>query len=263
VSPRAPSRRAGGPTAATLVRDTELSLRAIGRSERAAGAKRYLKSELHFLGVDAAGIRSAARGLLRHHPDLTGVKLRGVVRALWREPVFELRGVAVALLEGSAEELEPRDLDLLESMLRSSGTWAFVDWIAIRLVGPLVVRHPALLSVIDGWAKNEDFWMRRSALLTLLLPIRRGETGAGSQWRRFLRYADGMLAEKQFFIRKAIGWVLREAAARSPERVLSYVNSRGPRMSGLTWREATRCLPAPTRARLAARASSTVIRPRR
>jgi hypothetical protein len=82
------------------------------------------------------------------------------------------------------------------------------------------------------------------------LPIRRGETGAGSQWRRFLRYADGMLAEKQFFIRKAIGWVLREAAARSPERVLSYVNSRGPRMAGLTLREATRNLPREHRAHL-------------
>lgn len=264
MKPAARSVRRTPPAAAGLVRELEIALSALGCTERAAGAKRYLKSELHFLGVAAPGIRSIARDLLHKHPNVKMARLRACTRALWKKPVFELRAVAVALLERTVDDLEPRDLRLLEAMLRNSRTWAFVDWIAIRLVGPLVERHPELLRDLDRWARDEDFWMRRSALLALLLPIRRGETGADSQWRRFLRYADAMLDEQEFFIRKAIGWVLREAAAKSPRRVAAYVRSRAPRMSGLTWREATRNLPAETRARLvlstAARVSQTARR---
>jgi len=62
-------------------------------------------------------------------------------------------------------------------------------------------------------------------------------------WKRFRRYADSMLAEEEFFIRKAIGWVLRETSKKQPERVRKYVASRLERMSGVTFREAVRRLP--------------------
>jgi 3-methyladenine DNA glycosylase AlkD len=79
--------------------------------------------------------------------------------------------------------------------------------------------------------------------------MRRGE----GDWTRFARYADPLLDDREFFIRKAIGWVLREAAKRTPDRVVAYVAPRATRMSGVTWREATRKLPAGERKRLDAR----------
>jgi 3-methyladenine DNA glycosylase AlkD len=83
-------------------------------------------------------------------------------------------------------------------------------------------------------------------MLALLLPLRRG----GGDFERFGRYADAMLGEREFFVRKAIGWVLREVARTRPALVTAWLLPRAARASGLTFREGARALPAPQRARL-------------
>ena len=88
-----------------------------------------------------------------------------------------------------------------------------------------------------------DFWVRRSAMLALLIPLRQGE----GDFDRFGRYADGMLEEKEFFIRKAIGWVLREVSKKRPELVFDWIAPRTHRASGVTMREAVKYLPAAQR----------------
>jgi 3-methyladenine DNA glycosylase AlkD len=97
--------------------------------------------------------------------------------------------------------------------------------------------------VLDRWAADGDLWVRRSALLGLLLPLRRGE----GDFERLSRYADAMLDEREFFIRKAIGWVLRETARKQPERVYEWLSPRAGRASGVTLREAVKYLPAEQR----------------
>ena len=87
---------------------------------------------------------------------------------------------------------------------------------------------------------DEDFWVRRSAMLALLIPLRQGE----GDFDRFGRYADGMLDEKEFFIRKAIGWVLREVSKKRPNLVFDWIAPRTHRASGVTMREAVKYLPS-------------------
>jgi 3-methyladenine DNA glycosylase AlkD len=231
-------------TRAVLAREAtaiEARLAPLGTARRAAGAKAYLKSDLRFLGNDTATLRQEARTWRTAHADWDVDALCGLTEALWRREVFELRSFALVLLVRRAADFEPRHLSLLERLLRDSHTWALVDEIAPRLVGPLLVRHPrAVGRVIDRWARDPDFWMRRAALLALLLPMRRGE----GDWTRFARYADPLLEDREFFIRKAIGWLLREAATPQPGRVVAFVEPRASRLSGVTWREATRKLPA-------------------
>jgi 3-methyladenine DNA glycosylase AlkD len=108
------------------------------------------------------------------------------------------------------------------------------------VAGDLAARFPdELAGTLDRWSADPDFWLRRSALLALLGPLRRG----GGDFERFARYADGMLAEKEFFIRKAIGWVLRETGKRRPELIAGWLGPRVHRASGVTVREAVRHLP--------------------
>jgi 3-methyladenine DNA glycosylase AlkD len=117
-------------------------------------------------------------------------------------------------------------------------------------MGSLFERFPAELHpVLDRWAADGDFWLRRSALLALLVPLRRGEE---ANFERFAVYADSMLAEREFFIRKAIGWVLRETAKRHPDLVVDWLTPRLHRASGVTIREAVRWLPAEQREALMA-----------
>lgn len=225
----------------------ETRLAPLGTARRAAGSKAYLKSDLRFLGNDTATLRQAARAWRTAHSDWDVDALCGLTDALWRRRVFELRSFALVLLVRQAADLEPRHLPFLERLLRDSHTWALVDETAPRLVGLLLRRHPREVGrVVDRWAKDADFWIRRAAILALLLPMRRGE----GDWQRFERYADPLLADREFFIRKAIGWVLREAVKTEPNRVVAYVAPRAGRLSGVTWREATRKLPAAHQSRL-------------
>jgi len=228
----------------------ETRLAPLGTTRRAAGAKAYLKSNLRFLGNDTATVRQEARAWRTAHAGWDSDALCGLTEALWRREVFELRSFALELLVKQAAELEARHLPVLERLLRDSHTWALVDEIAPRLVGPLLIRHPREAGrVLDRWAKDEDFWIRRAAILSLLLPMRQGQ----GDWKRFARYADPLLEDREFFIRKAIGWVLREAVKTESARVVTFVAPRAGRLSGVTWREATRKLSASQRRRLEAR----------
>ena len=139
------------------------------------------------------------------------------------------------------------DLATLERLLRESLTWAYVDALAGNVAGEIALRNPAgAWPRIDAWATDEDFWVRRSALLALLRGIRAGTPDLA----RFTRYAEPMLTEKEFFIRKAIGWVLREISRRDPAWVAKWTEAHLPEMSGVTFREAVRRLPAEEAERL-------------
>lgn len=192
------------------------------------GAKAYLKSELEFLGVDTASLRREVKRLLREARGLDRAGLLALVEALWSRGVFELRAGAAELLTMRVEFLEARDLEFLERLIRDSGTWALVDALAPSVAGPLVereeARHPEIGVVLDRWAADGDFWVRRAALLVHLLPLRRG----AGDFERFARYADRMFEEREFFVRKAIGWVLREVGKKRPALVAEWLLGPAP-----------------------------------
>ncbi|MFI7585836.1 DNA alkylation repair protein [Spongisporangium articulatum] len=215
-------------------------LRAAGTPERAEGSKAYLHSELEFFGATVAAVRAAARRARRE--ATTRSEALALVEGLWARPVFELRLAAALVLVDAVPQLEARDLAVVEGLVRESHTWALVDVLAGDCAGPLVTRLEAdgadLTPVLDRWAVDEDFWVRRCALLVHERALR---AGAGD-WARFTRYADAMLEEREFFIRKAIGWVLRSASKRRPDLVRAWVEPRLERMSGVTRREAVKYL---------------------
>ncbi|HYM52764.1 MAG TPA: DNA alkylation repair protein [Candidatus Dormibacteraeota bacterium] len=226
----------------------EADLRAVGTPDRAIHEKRYLKSELEFAGATVWQIRAVAKAFGRGHPDIGRDKLVSLVQALWERPLHERRQAAVVLLAHHAELLGPTDLPLIERLVRGSKTWALVDGLATDVVGGINARRASeVRPVLDRWAGDGDFWVRRTSLLAELRPLR-----AGANLGPFLRRADAMLEEKEFFIRKAIGWVLREVGKRRPDEVGAWLAPRTHRASGVTMREAVRYLPAGDAERLMA-----------
>ena len=226
----------------------ERALRDLGSASRAAAEKAYLKSDLEFAGTGVPPIRALVTAWCKARPGLAHDELTSLVEALWESPLYECRQAAVILLERSAMLLGPADLPLLEHLLRTSRTWALVDGLAVNVAGGLAERFPQVGGVLDRWAGDDDFWLRRSALLALLRPLRAG----GGDFERFARYAGAMLTEREFFIRKAIGWVLREVGKRRPGLVAGWLGPRVHQASGVTVREAVKPLPAPIRAALLA-----------
>ncbi|HET6437761.1 MAG TPA: DNA alkylation repair protein [Anaeromyxobacter sp.] len=235
---------------ARLIADALLAaLRPQGASQRARMEKRYLKSDLEHLGLTVPAVRRTTREFARAHP-LDGAGRAALVRELWARGIYELRAAAVELLVSSHRSLEPADLPLLEELLRDAHTWALVDELSARCLGSLADRFAAVRRVLPRLGRDPDFWVRRAALLAHLLSLRegRGELAA------FGRLAEPLLGDREFFIRKAIGWVLREAGRRDPESVATWLLPRAERAAHLTVREAVRYLP-PARARAVLRAA--------
>jgi 3-methyladenine DNA glycosylase AlkD len=220
-----------------LTEALEARLRAVGTQHRAEGEKRYLKSDLHFLGATVNQIRTAVRELA---PRMEHDELIAAATELWAPPVHELRTAAVVLLVRSARQVRTDDLPFIERLVRESRTWALLDYLAVDVIGTLVEADPPALRVeLDRWSTDSDFWVRRASLLAELRPIRHG-----APMGPFLDRADAMLEEREFFIRKAIGWVLREAGKRHSAEVAAWLRPRADRASGVTMREATKYLPA-------------------
>jgi 3-methyladenine DNA glycosylase AlkD len=223
-------------------------LRAVATPERAEQEKRYLKSDLDFLGASFWDTQRIVKAYARGAAPPSHDELVALVEALWRAPIHERRAAAVVLLELNPKLLTPADLPLVERLLRESRTWALVDGLAANVVGGILAgSYGEVTLILDRWAGDPDFWIRRSALLAELRPLR-----AGADLGPFLRRADAMLDEREFFIRKAIGWVLREVAKRRPDEVVAWISTRTQRASGVTMREVVRHLPAATGERLMA-----------
>jgi 3-methyladenine DNA glycosylase AlkD len=185
--------------------------------------------------------------VVKRHPDLTHDQVKALASRLWPPPVFDCRLAAALLLEAAVTLLSADDLPWLRGLVGEARTWALVDVLAGDVVGAIVVRDPTAANRLDEWAADPDFWVRRAALLSTLVPVKRGES-----LDRLFRYAGAMLEEREFFIRKAIGWVLREVAKRRPALVAEWLRPRVHLASGVTVREAVKPLPAPVRSALMA-----------
>jgi 3-methyladenine DNA glycosylase AlkD len=217
--------------------ELEARLRALGTAERAEYEQRYLKSDLQHLGATVWQVDREVKELAAQRPELSHDELIALVEALWAKPVHERRMAAVALLEAHPELVAPSDLPLLERLIRESKTWAYVDGLAANVLGELLVRSSRTAPKLGRWAEDPDFWVRRSVLLAQIKPLKQGRSFA-----RFGRYADAMLDEKEFFIRKAIGWVLRETGKTRADDVYEWLAPRRDRASGVTMREAVKYL---------------------
>jgi 3-methyladenine DNA glycosylase AlkD len=162
--------------------------------------------------------------------------------------VHERRTAVVELLAAYRGLLGPAHLDLVVRLVREARTWALVDGLAANVAGGIVERFPAAADTLDAWVVDPDFWVRRAALLALLIPLRRG----AGDFDRFGRYADALLGEREFFVAKAIGWVLRDTARTRPELVAAWLVPRATRAAPVTVREAVKYLPPEDRARVLA-----------
>lgn len=225
-----------------------LMLQAEGTAQRAEHEKAYLKSDLKFYGAAVPVIDRVAKTFRKSHPDLTHGELLGLVEALWQTEYHETRSLGIALLEAYPKLITSADGGFLESLLRRMQTWAHIDWIATGTIAQLIERDPTVKATLATWATDESFWIRRTAMLALLKRARFHR----EDFDLFAQFAASMITEPEFFIRKAIGWVLREVSKRQPDWVYEFLTAHLHQVSGLTLREGAKYLPEAQREALMA-----------
>ena len=128
-------------------------------------------------------------------------------------------------------------LPLIERMIREGAWWDFVDEIASNVIGGMLKRQPEnMWPVLDRYIEDDDMWIRRTAILAQL------KFKQETDFEKLASYCEACMDEKEFFIRKAIGWSLREYAKREPGKVKAFVAKHEQRLSGLSKREALKNL---------------------
>jgi len=220
----------------TLLASLRAKLIAASDSDRAAQQQAYMKSEMPYHGVIAAKVGAICKETFAPLAFAKREAWEKEVRAIWDGAKFrEERYCAVALTDVKQARAfqTPDAMPLYEKLVVEGAWWDLVDEIATNRVGPIFRAHPKVMRpMMLKWAKDEDMWKARTAILCQCRS--REETDA-----EFL-YAciEPSIGSKEFFLRKAIGWALREYAHYDMAEVKRYVKKNDARLSGLSKREA-------------------------
>lgn len=207
------------------------ALRPLADADRARAMAAYMKGKFAFLGIQTPARRQASVPLMR---AFTGDPL-GAARELWALPEREYQYVAVDLLRRHAQRLSGADLPALESLVQAKSWWDSVDGLA-PTIGAIVARQPQQVARMDALLGAPDFWLRRVALLHQL------DWKENTDAARLFAYCLHCAGEKEFFIRKAIGWALRQYARTDPAAVRRFLDENREKLSGLSYREASKHL---------------------
>jgi 3-methyladenine DNA glycosylase AlkD len=205
---------------------------------RAKQMRAYMRDQFPFLGImkteRVALSRNALAGLA--HP--VHKEVAAVATALWKREEREYQYAAIWYVRRNAAVLGPGFAATTKRLIITKSWWDTVDDLAANVVGGIVARHPELRSTMDDWIASKNIWLARTALIHQLR--HRTDTDAARLFDYCLRRAN----DTEFFIRKAIGWALREYSKTDGRAVVRFLRENGPVLSGLSKNEAMKWLNA-------------------
>lgn len=210
-------------------------LQTLADPERAESMAAYMRDKFVFLGISATDRRAAAKPWLHAAKKAEPSDLLTFAQWCWNQTEREFHHVGADALRAGAKNLRAVDLATVRSFITTHSWWDTVDALAAWTVGPVVAHHD-LGSTMDEWIHVDNIWVARTAILHQL--NYKHDTDAD----RLFRYAELRASDTEFFIRKALGWALRQYARVAPEEVRAFVDPRRDQLSGLTVREAMKHL---------------------
>ena len=215
-------------------------LKRVADPRKAPAMQRYMKSDIPYHGVPAPILRQVFRALLAELEFEEADSWESMVLHIWRNARFrEEMYAAIALCESrKADSFQtPEALPIYQEMIVTGAWWDVVDPLASHCVGKLLRRYPSRIGrTLRAWSRSRDIWKRRTSIICQL--------GFKQDTDLELLYAciEPSLDSKEFFLRKAIGWALRQYAWTDPREIQRYILAHDSRLSALSKREALRSI---------------------
>lgn len=180
--------------------------------------KKYMKGRFEFYGIKAPQRREIFKNFLKEYGLPPVAELEDVVEALWEQPYRECHYAAVEIFQKFQKQFPPHQIALMEELIATNSWWDTVDVIAAHLVGPFFRKYPDLIaSNTERWINCDNLWLQRTAIIYQL--SYKGQTDS----EQLFRFARQRASSKEFFIRKSIGWALRQYSYHNPEAVRQFV----------------------------------------
>jgi len=220
-----------------LVAAVRAGLAELADPVKAPQMQRYMRSDLPYRGVQTPLWRPLARRLGREHPSPDLATLTATVRELWHGARFREERYVALQLTADRRWVTPELVPLYRELIESGAWWDFVDEIATHRIGPLLRGFPAELTpIVRSWAVDEHLWLRRASVIC--------QVGSKSATDTDLltHCISSTIGERDFFLRKGIGWALRDYSRTDPAWVAAFVDAH-PELSPLSRREAVKYLP--------------------
>ncbi len=223
-----------------LIDTVRRELAAAGDPARAPAMQAYMKSEMPYYGVRLPDVRRICRPIFAAHAVESAGAFDDTVERLFVGATHrEERYAAIELAKHRLYRAHqtPDRIPLYRRLIVAGCWWDTVDEIAANLIGPILTDHPTEVPpTVLGWATDTNLWVRRTSIIAQL----------GAKQRTDLTLLtlaiDANVGDPDFFIRKAIGWALRQYARTDPEWVRAFVADREDQLSGLSKREALKHL---------------------
>jgi 3-methyladenine DNA glycosylase AlkD len=203
------------------------------RNEENAGPmKKYMKDHFPFLGIKSPLRKELEKQFFKETEILKKPFDKDFVTQLWEKDEREYHYTAITYIGKFIKKLPKDAISFLEELITTKSWWDSVDSIA-PLVGELARRYPEMVEEnINGWSVNDNFWLRRTAILFQLKY--KQQTNEGLLYDYIVKNADS----KEFFIQKAIGWALREYSKTNPVSVKEFIE--GNKLAPLSVREGSK-----------------------
>ena len=219
-----------------LIVEVRVALERSADPVKATQMQAYMKSSMPYRGVSSPDQKAIWKAVFTAHPLRSSDKWQRVALTLWRDATFREERYGAVALTGLRQYASYRTMaavPMFEEMIVSGAWWDFVDAIAGRQLGDILRAEPSRMSkLMRRWARDKNMWKRRAAILCQLGFKRETDV------KLLYDCIEPNLADTQFFMRKSIGWALRQYAWTDPREVKRYVRANKSRLSGLSVREA-------------------------
>lgn len=205
-----------------------------GSPLRAEQQSAYMKHKFAYCGLGAPEWMAMAKEIFAEYGTFTGLQLKTFLSLCFEQEYREIQYTGLDMMQRRLAEQPKSWIKVLETCIVTQSWWDTVDWIA-KLVGMHLKRYPELQhEYAYRWIASDNIWLQRTAIIHQL--FYREQTDEALLFDLISRVADS----KEFFIRKACGWALRQHAKVYPDHVRTFVQSH--ELSGLTIREALKHL---------------------
>ena len=201
-------------------------------SKDAIQMQRYLKTTMPFYGVKSPILNTIVNDVNNLHLISNQEEYNSVIMDIWNLSHREEKYISIKLARKWKKYITLEALTVYEKMIREGQWWDFIDPISQGLIGILLMNNRFKMNkILDKWIKDENLWIRRSAILAHL------KHKKNTDYKKLFEYCLKCAHEKEFFIQKAIGWVLREFSKTEPEIVYAFIQDNERVLSNLSKRE--------------------------
>lgn len=227
------------PASRELVKFVQSEFERLADPAKAPAMAAYMRTEMPFYGIQKPERLPVYRKLKKQFAPCDRLAYEDAVLSLWRLPHREEKYAALEYACSFDKFVHHQSIPLYERLIREGAWWDFVDTLAVHLVGHALLKDREVVKpVMDRWIDDDDMWIRRAAVLS------QNHHKKQTDQRQLFGHCLKLSHEKEFFIRKAIGWALREYSYANPQAVRDFITSNREKLSPLSIKEGGKRLAA-------------------